>query len=362
VKRCAAVLIAGIMALVGVIALTPVAKAAAQVSWTAPTDGATVFGTFDEKKANGRVAVTPTPTRVDFYVDGRFSNTERYAPWSLVWDSRTVPDGRHVLRATATFPDSTTQSAAITVNVDNVTSPAGGWPSITESQADRDGDFDSGCQLVGSLDGAWNRSVVGTDYPGKAELVRDRVVQGSCAMRTTQVASNLSIGRSELAWNQGAPGAEGVYEFAIYVPSSAGFYSSTKDIDVTQHKQSGAGSSCYSGGLGLSPTGFSITAVHACDGSGGETETEYPLGTWPRDRWWAIRVHFRWSNSGYLQVEVDPDGPGPAGYETRLPRTPTDTVQDSGIGVKVRLGQYGRMTTGSQLWFDGYRMSCVGSC
>jgi len=57
---------------------------------------------------------------VDFMVDGAVVGMATRAPYTVSWDSATVADGPHTLRATATDNmDMTATSAAVTVQVDN---------------------------------------------------------------------------------------------------------------------------------------------------------------------------------------------------------------------------------------------------
>jgi hypothetical protein len=53
---------------------------------------------------------TDTPSRVNFYIDGRFVNSDQRWPYMLgggSFDSRQLNDGRHVLDVVAQFPDGT---------------------------------------------------------------------------------------------------------------------------------------------------------------------------------------------------------------------------------------------------------------
>ncbi len=58
------------------------------------------------------------------FVDGKLLNTERVAPYTCYFDSRTVADGAHVLKATVTDAAARSSSASINVTVRNgVTTP-----------------------------------------------------------------------------------------------------------------------------------------------------------------------------------------------------------------------------------------------
>ena len=71
---------------------------------------------------------------VDFSADGVFVNRERSAPYTGNWDTTKVPDGRHVLTATAFDAAGNSSSASIEVNVANGTAgaPNVAWKAPTD--------------------------------------------------------------------------------------------------------------------------------------------------------------------------------------------------------------------------------------
>ncbi len=93
------------------------------ITWLNPTNGATISGTYDLDYAQpGDVSVVlagRTFDRIEFAVDGVYKNTERNPPWELVWNSRTVANGNHTLRARLFMTNGTTATSNITVNVQN---------------------------------------------------------------------------------------------------------------------------------------------------------------------------------------------------------------------------------------------------
>jgi hypothetical protein len=232
---------------------------------------------------------------------------------------------------------------------------AKGYPSLAE--IDYDGDFDPAGRLVGGP-GGWQQNVVGTDHPGEASIATNRVAEGNYAGRFTATGSGRS--RAELARFESRANPEVTYEFLTYVPSSAPFIGS-----ITQHKMGGAGGSCYNGGLSIRDARLrphlELVAVGDCD-NGDETEIRYDLGTFPRDQWFATKVHEKFANSGSVRAWVDTDGPGPNGYVQRLPTTPEDTVADPNVGVKFRLGLYGDPPQGTSVWADGFHLDCISRC
>jgi hypothetical protein len=232
---------------------------------------------------------------------------------------------------------------------------ANGYPSLAE--IDFDGDFDPGGELVGGR-GGWQQNVVGTDYPGEANIVTNRVAQGSYAGKFTATGSSRS--RAELAKFATQSDPEVAYEFLTYVPSNAPFIGS-----IIQHKQGGTAGSCYNGGVSIRDVDtrarLELVVVPDCD-NGDETEIRYDLGTFPRDQWFAIKVHEKFANNGSLQAWVDTDGPGPKGYVQRLPTTPEDTVGDPSVGIKFRMGLYGSPPQGTAVWADGFHLDCISRC
>jgi Polysaccharide lyase len=237
----------------------------------------------------------------------------------------------------------------------NTPPTANGYPSLAE--IDYDGDFDPAGQLVGGR-GGWQQNVVGTDYPGNATIVTNRVAEGNYAGKFTATGSGRS--RAELAKFETRSNPEVTYEFLTYVPSSAPFIGS-----ITQHKMGGDGGSCYNGGLSIREADLrphlELVAVGDCD-NGDETEIRYDLGTFPRDQWFATKVHEKFANNGSVRAWVDTDGPGRNGYVQRLPTTPEDTVGDPTVGVKFRMGLYGDPPQGTSVWADGFHLDCISRC
>jgi hypothetical protein len=320
------------------------------VTWTVPKNGDTVSGVINEKNGKGRVAVSPAPKRVDFYVDGQHSNTEFYAPYSLVWDTRMVPDGQHTLRAIARLADGSTGSAQITVRVDNTTPPppspppptGPGYPSIPDAQADRDGDFDGSCSLF-SGDGGWQTNNIGSDYPGNGEIDRSRVAEGNCSAHLW--AGNSGRHRTEVAFPP-ISNPDVVFEELFYVASGSGYLGY-----LNQFKEGGSGGGCSNSGLSnRSGSQLEVTTRASCSAE----KRRIPIGTYPRDRWWAVKIALRHGNNGSIAAWVDPDGPGPAAYQQRLAPTTADT-QSGDSAVKFRQGSYGDQNV--NLWIDGFRLN-----
>jgi len=91
------------------------------VNITSPLDGATVSGqtvtiSVGASDDNGVV-------QVDFYADGTLLGSDSSASYGWVWDSTTVSDGNHTLKATAIDTDAQSRSNSVSVLVDNIPDP-----------------------------------------------------------------------------------------------------------------------------------------------------------------------------------------------------------------------------------------------
>lgn len=111
------------------------------VSWTNPASSATVSGTLWEATnsgPSGKCEVSASDnvgvSRVDFSVDGTALNSEVTAPYNCKFDSSTVTDGSHTLKAVAYDAAGNSTTALRTVTVDNVPEPPPGdatSPTVT---------------------------------------------------------------------------------------------------------------------------------------------------------------------------------------------------------------------------------------
>ena len=92
---------------------------APSVSWSAPANAARVSGRVEGSACEALARDDVGVARVDFYVDGRLLNTEREAPYNCYWDTRTVPDGPHRLKAVARDTHGNVRAATVEVDVEN---------------------------------------------------------------------------------------------------------------------------------------------------------------------------------------------------------------------------------------------------
>src|SRR5688500_4342562 len=82
------------------------AFAGPSVSWSAPSSGASMYGVYSN---SSQCQVSGTGiSRVKFYVDGQEVNSDNYAPYQCVFDTRKFKLGAHTLKATAFGTDGTT--------------------------------------------------------------------------------------------------------------------------------------------------------------------------------------------------------------------------------------------------------------
>ena len=98
------------------------------VSMSSPSAGGTVTGTITASAtASDNVGVAG----VQFKLDGaNIGSEDTVAPYSISWDSRTAPNGSHVLAAVARDAAGNTRtSTGVTITVSNATAPPASWPN-----------------------------------------------------------------------------------------------------------------------------------------------------------------------------------------------------------------------------------------
>ncbi|HSX27230.1 MAG TPA: Ig-like domain-containing protein [Patescibacteria group bacterium] len=97
----------------------PADTTAPSVSVTSPSNGLTISNTTSvTASASDNVGVS----KVDFYVDGVLKATDTSSAYSYGWDTKTVANGSHSLKAIASdAAGNKTTSASVSVNVSNTT-------------------------------------------------------------------------------------------------------------------------------------------------------------------------------------------------------------------------------------------------
>lgn len=113
------------------IALVQPAQAFAHptVEFKAPVDGARVSGVV--KDGSCEVSASSDTTTVDFYLDGQYFSPNRYAPWNCWFDSSTLSDGPHALRAVARDGRGDTSSTGVQINVSSAQPGSGSGEKAT---------------------------------------------------------------------------------------------------------------------------------------------------------------------------------------------------------------------------------------
>ncbi len=239
-----------------------------------------------------------------------------------------------------------------------------GYPSLAD--VDWEGDFDSGCQLTGSLSGAWDNNATNADSTGSQTTIERTVVgEGQCAAKFVNNASN-TMTRAELARSATGDDPEFTYEVLVRVPSGQTFPDGANITQTMMEK--GDGDGCYGGGWKISDgTGSSggeleLRTVPACTRP--QTKQSFPAGELPRDRWFALKVHEKFSNDpqvGFVHAWMDADGPGPVGYVEVVPKTHVDN--ETGRQVRLRIGSYRQASDHTNvLYMDGYHLDCIFHC
>ncbi len=145
---------------------------------TAPTAGETVAGPVT---VTANAADDQGVARVDFFVDGQplGVDSDETGGWSVTWDTTTATDASHTLTAVATdTADNTTESAGVTVTVNNTTTPvtifvadiamSGTKAGVNRTATavvtikDTNGALVAGATVSGTWSGSYTGSVSGT--------------------------------------------------------------------------------------------------------------------------------------------------------------------------------------------------------
>ena len=165
---------------------------APSVSLSAPVDGATVTGTSVAISADATDDVAVAS--VAFFVGGTRVGTDTTAPYSVSWDSTSVPAGTVELTAVATDTSGNgATSASRSVTVDNtgpsvaVTAPTAGatvsdWVTVSASASDTAG--------VGSVEFYAGATSIGTDTAAPFETTWNTTTSADGTVPITAVASD----------------------------------------------------------------------------------------------------------------------------------------------------------------------------
>ena len=171
------------------------------VNVTDPSEGATVSG------SSVLVAATASDdngvTQVEFFVDGGSIGVDTTSPYSVSWDSTTVPDGAHSVSATATDTIGQTSSDSNNVTVDNVpdanmhvgdldgsavvTGPGGKWSATATITVHDDGEA---AVANATVNGSWSAGANGsgscvTNASGQCDITRNNIKRNSSSITFT---------------------------------------------------------------------------------------------------------------------------------------------------------------------------------
>ena len=136
-------------------------------------------------------------------------------------------------------------------------------------------------------------------------------------------------------------GAEQVYEWLLYVPSSSEFPGNGGHASFIQFKNSLA---CFNSGFDASNGQYllRINVNNVCTGDHGP-RTEIPLAPLVRDRWTAFRLHVKWhadASVGFVHMWADYDLRDGLAYRETVPFTRLQTSSPLAGEHKLRLGLY----------------------
>lgn len=220
------------------------------VTLTAPANGSTVSGTSVtiSATANDNVAVD----HVDFLVGSTVVGSDASSPYSITWDSTTVPDGAATITAHAVDTSTNSADSAVGVTVQNAT----GGPLFADG-------FESGTL------GAW--TLVKTGGDGTAIVQSGVVKTGSDAAQLTETATSgsLAYARKTLAADQGSITVSGDFQVTAEGTSAQNvpifrLFDAGGTRRVSLYRQSQSGNKIY---VGYNGVNYLTTGL-------------LPLGTW----------------------------------------------------------------------------------
>ncbi|MEA2139080.1 MAG: hypothetical protein QOG56_2230 [Solirubrobacteraceae bacterium] len=170
------------------------------LGWKTPAASSTVSGVLWESSNSGLAGPCETTatdavavSKVVFFVDATQLNTENVGPYNCKFDSKTVADGSHTLKAVAydASGNSSTSSRTITVKND-VTAPALSWKTpaagatVVGTLSDGTGSGPGGpCETTATDNVGVAKTVYSID---STELNTDSTAPYNCKLDTTTVA------------------------------------------------------------------------------------------------------------------------------------------------------------------------------
>ncbi len=211
--------------------LVPVASACAasdrtppRVTFVSPKPHATVSGVREGRRCLVSAGDRSGISRVVFSVDGIRTSVDRRRPWSCVWDTRRLSDGRHRLRVTAYDRAGNRRSAIVAVRVSNGrAAPSPPAPSPPPSAVSRSATMESG--------GFGEFSSINSGTYGNLSVDSSRGYEGTRSGHASTPSGQFNKyarGIWNVDWDQGS---DVWYGGAIYLPED--FYSRQQgDVDI----------------------------------------------------------------------------------------------------------------------------------
>jgi hypothetical protein len=244
------------------------------VTLAAPAGGSTVSGTAVTLSANAsdNVAVD----HVDFLVNGSVVGTDATSPYSMTWDSTTVPDGSASITARAV--DTSSNSATSTAVGVTVQNSGGGGPLFADG-------FESGTF------GAWTLTKTGADGTATVQATVAKTGTYAAQLTTTATSGSLAYARKTLAADQSQLTVSGDFQITSEGTSAQNvpifrLFDAGGTRRVSVFRQSQSGNRIY---IGYNGTNYLTTGL-------------LPLGTWGH---FDLRVV---AGSGTATVEVRLNG------------------------------------------------------
>lgn len=267
----------------------------------------------------------------------------------------TSPSG-DVLNTTITVPTTTTTSSSTTstsTSTTTTTVPTGNGYPVLAAPFSFDGDFDPSCQTVGSGAGSWPQDDSGKDHPGTTTIGSPPggAAEGTCSAKFSTPGGS-GTGRAELRGSGHSVPVTLEWEYLEWLPSESN--NGPGHGVLQQTKQNGSGGGCFNGGLTYDKNTrhLNFSTVASCSSG----SSKHDLGAPVFNVWEGVHVTETFSDSGHVTVQIDPDGPGPMDYATRL-NVATDTLSGDNQ-VILRQGLYHDLDSHeSHVYGDGFHVA-----
>lgn len=331
------------------------------VRWAAPLGESTVSGQLSESAGNCYVTAADLSgiSHVQFSLDGRALNDERYAPYSCKWDASTATDGAHTLTATAYDRVGNANRASVSVKVDNgkVLWKADGEQSLVNEWAE----FSTASHCAVTAD------TVLSDV--SATRATSPVAKGSNAYQFTVRDGDDCYGeRAELG--QALPSRSNFTESRLFneaddrwisfqVNLGSDFPTNTSNWNViAQWKQLAVANPVS---VCCPMLAFEVrNGRYILDNKGGDAWSGPAALT---GRWARFTFHIKFSTSasaGFVEIWGDPDG---AGFRQLMTRRYLQTLNRTTSGTAIpshsRIGIYRNavISGAAHLAYDGYTVA-----